>query len=55
VARFDIDGAKLRSALPPPTSSAGEDLKWSAAFLGLAAGVIGLVVFIGWLLLRALA
>ncbi len=52
---FKIDEAKFKSAMPPPESSAKDDLKWSFGVFGLVAGVIvwfGLVV---WLLLRALA
>lgn len=54
MAAFEVDEKKLRSALPGPTSSTAEDLKWSGAFIGLAAAFIALLGFAGWLLLRAL-
>jgi hypothetical protein len=54
MAAFEIDEKKLRSALPAPTSSTAEDLKWSGAFIGLGALFIALFGFAGWLLIRAL-
>ena len=51
---FAVDEGKLRIALPTPTSSTGEDLKWSSAVFGLATGVIAWVGFVVWLLLREL-
>lgn len=52
---FQIDEKKLAQALPPPTSSTWEDLKWSTSFLGLMLFWPAWLIFIGWLLLRALA
>lgn len=51
---FEIDERKLRRALPAPTSSTSEDLKWSGAVIGLIVGFIAWVLYLGWLLLRAL-
>jgi len=51
---WEIDERKLRQAIPP-TSTAAEDLKWSSAFIGNAALIIGLILAAGWLLLRALS
>lgn len=52
---FEIDEAKLQSALPPPESTYTEDAKWGFAFFGLAIGFIALALFALWLLLRAFA
>lgn len=41
---FQIDDDKLRSALPAPVSTTREDLKWSSAFLFIAAAVIAVPV-----------
>lgn len=46
---FKIDEDKLRSALPVPTSTAGEDVKWSLAFMAIplmALGFIGSVLYL---------
>lgn len=50
---FKIDETKLRSSLPPPTSSYSEDAKYGLGFLGLAVGIIALVLLALWQLLRA--
>jgi hypothetical protein len=54
MAAFEIDERKLRRALPAPTSSTWEDIKWSGAVLGLAGAFIAWLLYLGWLLLRAL-
>jgi hypothetical protein len=54
MAVFQIDEGKLRRALPAPTSSRWEDLKWSSAFFALVGGLIAWLLYLGWLLLRAL-
>lgn len=54
MARFEIDEEKLASIMPPPTSSAWEDLKWSGAFFGLIAFWVALIVGIIALLLSLL-
>lgn len=51
---FEIDERKLRSALPAPTSSTVDDLKWSGAVLGLIGAFTALLLYLGWMLLRAL-
>lgn len=49
MARFEIDERKLRSALPPRTSSTWEDLKWSSAFLGIIGLFIASLALVVWL------
>ena len=54
MAAFEIDEQKYRSAMPAPTSTWWEDLKWSSAVFGLIGGVIAWLLYVGWLLLHAL-
>jgi hypothetical protein len=51
---FEIDDRKFRRAMPAPTSTHGEDLKWSLALFGIVGAFIAWLLYLGWLLLRAL-
>lgn len=52
---FKIDDDKLRSALPVPTSTAGEDVSVISGFaLGFGL-IIAAALLLGWSVLRALS
>jgi hypothetical protein len=50
---FDVDTDKLRNALPPPVSSAEDDLKVLGMVFGTAFLVLGWAAFTIWALLTA--
>ena len=54
MAAWDIDEKKLASALPPPTSSTSDDIKWSSAVFGLGLFWLAVIAFIIVSVLHAL-
>lgn len=52
---FKIDESKLRSALPVPTSTAGEDLSIVGKLFAGFGLIIAAVLLLGWSVLRALS